>query len=84
VLESQNTLLVLRKSSFGSLAMLFHFGEQTAEIARQLPSGDWQIIFDSAAFSPSSSPPKTTVSATITLKPRSFVVLENISPKSEQ
>jgi maltooligosyltrehalose trehalohydrolase len=84
VLESQQALLVLRKSSLGSQAMLFHFGEQPAQIAPQLPAGDWRIIFDSVAFSKSSDPPNTAISAPIALLPRSFVVLENIDPKSEQ
>jgi maltooligosyltrehalose trehalohydrolase len=82
VLEPQ-ALLMLRKSPRGQLALLFHFGEQIAQSALQLPHGEWRTIFASSAATSSVEQSATNVCVDLALHPRSFVVLENISHQSE-
>jgi maltooligosyltrehalose trehalohydrolase len=84
VLEAQQALLMVRKSSQGQLAMVFRFGEQVAQIALHLPPGEWRTIFASSAATSSVGRSATDVSAHVAMHPRSFVILENINPKSEQ
>jgi hypothetical protein len=62
---------------------VFHFGEQVGQIGLQLPHGKWRPIFASAATS-SFGRSAISVSAHVAMHPRSFVILENINPKSEQ
>jgi len=81
-LESLEALLLVRKSSAGLLAMLFHFGAQPVEITTQIVPGAWRVLLDSHAFPQIES--NRRLSVPFTVHSKSFVVLESISSTSEK
>jgi maltooligosyltrehalose trehalohydrolase len=73
-LPLQETLLLMRRTSAGVLAMLFHFGAQPVEITTHVVPGAWRVLLDSHKFPQNDS--ERSWSAPFTVRPRSFVVLE--------
>jgi maltooligosyltrehalose trehalohydrolase len=79
--ELPNAVFVLRTTEVSSVAVLFHFGDNTATLPLNLPPGTWSKEIDSAALGwkgPSALPEKLRGgnAVQLTLQPRSFVVYE--------
>jgi maltooligosyltrehalose trehalohydrolase len=45
--ETENVILVLRKSPPAALLMIFHFGAAATRFTHALPPGDWRVILNS-------------------------------------
>jgi maltooligosyltrehalose trehalohydrolase len=84
----ERALLTLRSAGSSLLAALFHFGDNPATLAVQLPSGTWERQIDSADpewLGQGSFPPSLFVSGPtqVNVQGRSFILLECSTPLTE-
>jgi maltooligosyltrehalose trehalohydrolase len=88
-LESARALAVVHGRHSPELAMLFHFGDESTQIAPPFPSGKWEKRVDSADpewLGPGACAPSildTGAAAKITMLPRSFSVFQRTRSTSE-
>jgi maltooligosyltrehalose trehalohydrolase len=92
--KPENAIVLFRRTAVHPLLMIFHFGQERANIALEGPSGDWSLIFDSSQHAAETSGHRDadlthgTLAAqnhtlALDLPPRSFLVLQNSSPTTE-
>jgi maltooligosyltrehalose trehalohydrolase len=86
---SSQVLMVQQQSKKGPLAMLFNFGEHTADLSVSLTAGSWERVIDSADLQwlgPESKAPsfvRSDGNLRLNLPARSFVVFEWASGSAE-